>query len=179
MTNPKLTAGGKFPDITLPTLGGGTANLTATTNDSNWKLILVYRGKHCPLCTKQLKELKDYIADFKEAGVDVIAVSGDDKEKATAQLAEIEPNYDVAYDLSIEQMQSLGLYISDPRSPQETDHPFAEPALFVVNADGHAQFINIANAPFLRPDFKSVLSGIGFVRNPDNNYPIRGTRAYA
>ena len=35
---------------------------------------------------------------------------------------------------TVEQMQQLGVYISHPRSPQETDHPFAEPGLFVINA---------------------------------------------
>ena len=33
-------------------------------------------------------------------------------------------------------MQALGLYVSTPRSPQETDRPFAEPGLFLINPDG-------------------------------------------
>ena len=33
----------------------------------------------------------------------------------------------------------------------------------------------IANAPFVRPDLEQLVSGLEFIRNPDNNYPIRGT----
>jgi len=41
-------------------------------------------------------------------------------------------------------MKSLGLYVSEPRSEQETDRPFAEPGVFVVNADGLLQVLDIS-----------------------------------
>jgi len=72
-------------------------------------------------------------------------------------------------------MQELGLYISNPRSPQETDHPFSKPGLFVVNAEGNVQVLDISNGPFARPELETLISGLGFIRSPSNNYPIRGT----
>jgi len=48
--------------------------------------------------------------------------------------------------------KKLGLYISKPRSDKETDHNFAEPALFVVNEKNDIHIAEIANAPFVRPD---------------------------
>ncbi len=66
------------------------------------------------------------------------------------------------------------VYISDPRSPQETDHPFSEPALFVVNNEGNVHVADISNNPFVRPELETLVSGLGWIRNPDNNYPIRG-----
>ncbi len=69
-------------------------------------------------------------------------------------------------------MRELGLYLSDPRSPQETDRAFAEPRLFVINPKGQVQMIDISNAPFARPDLKSLLKGLKFVMSKD--YPIRG-----
>ena len=39
------------------------------------------------------------------------------------------------------------------------------------------QVTDISNAPFARPDLKTLLGGLRFIRNPENNYPIRGTRA--
>ena len=71
--------------------------------------------------------------------------------------------------------KKLGLYISKPRSDKETDHNFAEPALFVVNEKNDIHIAEIANAPFVRPDLERLVSGLEFIRNPDNNYPIRGT----
>ena len=72
-------------------------------------------------------------------------------------------------------MQELGLYISIPRSEKETDHNFSEPGLFVVNQDGNIQVIDISNNPFVRPSLPEFVSGINWIRNPENNYPIRGT----
>lgn len=83
----------------------------------------------------------------------------------------------LGHGLNVGDMEALGLYVSDPRSPEETDHPFAEPALFVVNGDGQLQIVDISNAPFARPDLQKLAKGIGFIREKD--YPIRGTRKAA
>jgi hypothetical protein len=70
-------------------------------------------------------------------------------------------------------MTDLGLYISEPRSEKETDHPFAEPAIFVINEHDQIQILDKSNAPFSRPDLNDLLAGIEFIR--ENDYPIRGT----
>ncbi len=44
------------------------------------------------------------------------------------------------------------MYISHSRSPKETDYPFTEPGLFVINSDGRAQLIDISNGHFSRLD---------------------------
>ena len=74
-------------------------------------------------------------------------------------------------------MRALGLYISDPRSAQETDRPFPEPGVFVINAEGNIQILDISNAPFARPDLESLANGIKFIRA--NDYPVRGTHRAA
>ena len=140
----------------------------------DWQMVVVYRGKHCPICTRYLNTLNDLLDDFHGQGVDVIAVTGDKADQADGQLSDIEPKFPVGYGMSIAQIQSLGLYVSDPRSAAETDHPFPEPGLFIINGDGAIQILDISNAPFARPDLNVVLGGVKFVRNPENNYPIRG-----
>ena len=75
-------------------------------------------------------------------------------------------------------MKQLGLYISIPRSEKETDHNFAEPGMFIVNQDGNIQVVDISNNPFVRPEIDTLLSGLQWIRNPENNYPIRGTLEY-
>jgi hypothetical protein len=76
------------------------------------------------------------------------------------------------YDLSVEQMYRLGLYVSAPRSAEETDRPFSEPGVFVLNPQGQVQIVDVSNAPFARPDLKALLKGVRFVM--DKEYPIRG-----
>ncbi len=77
------------------------------------------------------------------------------------------------YGMDIPTMQRLGLYISEPRSAQETDHRFPEPGLLVANMEGILQVVDVANAPFVRPDLDTLLMGLSFVI--EKNYPTRGT----
>ena len=111
--------------------------------------------------------------DFKDAGVEVVAVSGDSHEQLNKHLEKIDINFPIYYGLTIEQMTDLGLHISEPRSDAETDHPFAEPGIFVLNEKNQLQMVDISNSPFVRPDLEQLLGGIKFSR--ENDYPIRGT----
>lgn len=136
-------------------------------------MVIVYRGKHCPLCAKYFRQLEDLLPRYRDMGVEVVAVSADQEGKARAFVEDTGTSVPVGYDLSVAQMNALGLYVSDPRSPQETDRPFAEPGLFVLRADGALQIVDISNAPFSRPDLEALANGIAFVREKD--YPVRGT----
>lgn len=175
MTCQKLQAGSPLPVISVSILGGGTIELGEPRNGFDWQMVVVYRGKHCPMCTSYLRELNDHLEKLNELNIDLVAVSADPQSKAQDHVEPLKLGYDVAYDLSIEQMQSLGLYISRPRSPEETDRPFSEPAVFVINDTGMLQLVNTSNAPFVRPTIATLVAGLGYIRNPENNYPIRGT----
>lgn len=129
MTTHKFIAGDVFPTIQLPTLDNNLINLSEPQNGADWKLVVVYRGKHCPLCTRYLNELETLKSRFLELGVDIVAVSADSEAQLTSHMTQLSVNFPIAYGLTIEQMQVLGLYISEPRSEQETDHIFAEPGL--------------------------------------------------
>lgn len=168
----KLPAGAPFPDITLPRVGGGEI---APARVDGWRMLVVYRGKHCPLCKRYLTTLDGLREDFAKQQVEVMAVSADPEAKAAAEVKEQGWSIPIGYDLSMEQMRTLGLYVSSPRSPEETDRPFAEPAVFVINPQGAIQVVDVSNAPFARPDLSALLAGLTFVR--DKDYPIRGTLA--
>lgn len=170
----KLSAGEVFPSITVPQAGGGDLTLGAASGGHDWQMVIVYRGKHCPLCVKYFKQLEGMQQAFKSNGIDIVAVSADPEEKAKAFIEETGTTVPVGYALSLDQMADLGLYVSEPRSPQETDRPFAEPGLFVINDAGKVQLLDISNAPFARPDLETLANGLKFVRA--NDYPIRGTR---
>ena len=168
----KLSAGGPIPEITLPTIDGGEAKIGGIKD--RWQMIIVYRGLHCPICknyTAKIEALKD---KFDELDTDILFVSGDNAEKAKNFADEVGLNRPVAYDLSVAQMRQLGLYISEPR-PTETDRPFPEPGLFVVNEKGQAHIVDISNAPFVRPEPELIIRGITHIKR--NDYPIRGMLA--
>lgn len=169
--NGKQKSGAPLPEVEVPTLDGGTVRLG--DNQGRWRMIVVYRGLHCPLCKKYLARLEEMKGDFEGIGVEVIAVSGDSRKKAETFKDEVGLTFPVAYGLSEDQMRTLGLYVSDPRSAEETDRRFPEPALFVLNPSGDVQVTDVSNAPFSRPDLNGILGGITFIQG--KNYPIRGT----
>ena len=175
MAQTKFQAGKVFPEIIIPSVGGDNVTLGEPKNGHDWQIVVVYRGKHCPICTKYLTQLDELKHKFFDAGVDIVAVSADGETKAKAHVLDMGLSFPVAYDLSIEQMQTLGVYISHPRSPEETDRPFSEPGIFVINQEGKLQITDISNAPFSRPDLDQLVGGLNFIRDPANNYPIRGT----
>jgi len=165
----KLEAGASMLEISLPKVGGGTVQLGGP---GRWQLIVVYRGKHCPLCNKYLARLQELKPDCDASEIEVVAASTDPQEKAEALTNDLGLSTPVGYGLSITQARDLGLYISNPRTPQETDAPYAEPGTFLINPDGRLQIIDISSAPFSRPDLAALLRGIKFIREKD--YPIRG-----
>lgn len=176
MATSKFEAGTAFPALSKNTLDGITRDISQPQGEHDWQMLIVYRGRHCPLCTRFLNELAHFRTRLDEINIDLVAVSGDSKEQLQEHTTRLNVNFPLFYGLTLYEMQSLGLYISHPRSPQETDHPFAEPALFIINEQGTLQVVDISNNPFVRPDLENLVSGLEWIRR--NNYPIRGTYPY-
>lgn len=173
MATMKLSSGSRLPEFTFSLIGGGEVTLGQPQKAGNWQLVFIYRGFHCPICKKYLKKLESLKDKFYATGSEVVAISGDPEGKAAAMVESAGLSFPVAFGLSIDQMKELGLYISHPRSPQETDRPFAEPGLFAVNAEGKVQLIDISNTPFNRSDLGELVDTVEWIQA--NNYPIRGT----
>ena len=176
MMTSKLHPGDMFPALPVHSRDAGVVDIAKPTGDRDWQMVVVYRGRHCPMCTKFLNGLAAFRERLSSIGIDIAAVSGDSADQLAEHLDRLgDVNFPIYYGLTEEQMQTLGLFISLPRSEKETDHNFAEPGLFVVNGDGALQVVDISNNPFARPDLEILVSGLEWIRNPDNNYPIRGT----
>lgn len=173
----KLKTGHNFPSIEAELLDGSIVNLKESHGGADWQMLVVYRGKHCPMCIRYLNLLEQHQSALKDIGVSVSAISADSKDQLQESMEKLNITYPIAHGLTEQQMQQLGLYISAPRSEQETDHNFSEPALFVINESGTLQAIDISSAPFLRPELDIIVQGLTFVRNQDD-YPIRGTIEY-
>lgn len=175
MTITKPAVGMALPSIDLPLIGGGIRNLSKPRDGFDWQMTVVYRGKHCPVCTNYLKELNNVVPELSELGVDLLAVSADSQQRAKTQIAEVMPDFPVAYDLQVDHMKALGLYVSGPRNGIDVERPFAEPGLFVVNDSGKLQIADISNVPFARPNIPSLIKGLRFLRNLTTKFPINGT----
>lgn len=174
-----LHPGTKFPNIDVPILDGAARALFDSENTTDWQMVIVYRGAHCPLCTRYLQELNASLNKFTEIGVKITVVSADNESQAREQTAPLNLRFDVGYDLSIPQMESLGLFISGVENGQNVQRPFAEPGLFVIAPNGDIRILDISNVPFARPAVASMLMGINYLRQNEGKFPINGTYAVA
>ena len=122
---------------------------------------------------KYLNALNEMRTAWADAGFDIVVVSADTKEKAQADQSEFGWAFDLGYDLSEDQMATLGVYVTEPLSPEETDRRFAEPGTFVLREDGSLIVVALSNGPAARPDLAELLDGMIF--NKKNDRPHRGT----
>ena len=181
MVTNKPEAGSYFPSIHVKTLDNRDVLLTEPSSDpvlsdkaaNHWTLIIVYRGQHCPICTNFLNALDTMSGRFLGIKVDIVAVSADSAEQLQANIDnDLQVTFPLLHGLQVDDMKRLGVYISDPMSNSETDHPFSEPALFVLNEKNQIQLIDIASGPWARPNIDQLFEGLTYAR--DNHYPIRG-----
>ncbi len=169
----KPVSGGTLPSIELSLLSGGAATLGKPLEPQAWQAIIVYRGLHCPICNKYLKQLQELKEGYADVGAEILAVSADPIERAQEMATANQLDFPIAYGLTVGQMQELGVYITQPRPDDDVDYPFPEPGVFVLNGESKLQIIEISNTPFHRTELKELLETIEWVQ--ENDYPIRGT----
>lgn len=149
-----LPAGAAMPKLAWKTAQGSRIE----THAAGWRVLVVYRGRHCDMCKRYLIELNGMQPGFDDAGAKVMAVSADTKAAAGAWLRELAPRFPLGYGLTEAQMRRLGLYVSPP--DDDVDHAFAEPAVFVLRDRGTIHFACVGNAPYGRPPLHDVLEGV-------------------
>lgn len=168
---PKPIVGAPMPTISVPQLGGGT--MTVGGAAEGWTLFIVYRGRHCGRCKNYLNTLEAMKADWEAAGFAIKVVSADTEERASLDIAEYKWSLDVGYGLTLEQIATLGLYVTEPTNNGDAIARFAEPGIFCIDPDGNIVVAAISNAPSARPDLVQLLDGMQFTIA--NNLPFRGT----
>ncbi len=159
------------PELQVKTVADEIWRLT-DQRPENFTMIVFYRGLHCPICKTYLKDLENKWNDFMERGVNVIAVSGDVKERAIK--AKQEWGLDrltLGYDQGIDSMREWGLYVSNSIKDSEPAQ-FGEPGLFLIRPNSELYYVAVNSMPFGRPSPRDLLSTIDWVT--ENFYPARG-----
>jgi peroxiredoxin len=159
------------PELTVPLLAGGTYRL-ADQHPDGYTMIVFFRGLHCPVCRAQLSELNRRLDDLRDEGIDVIAVSGETRER-TEQLASQWKldRLPLGYGLTEEDMRNWGLFVSRGINDDEPAL-FSEPGLFLIAPDGTVYYESILSMPVGRPRLDDLLGGLKYWR--EHNYPARG-----
>ena len=163
------------PALSVPTLAHGDFDL-ATDAPKLFTLISFYRGLHCPVCLKYLRDLESLLPEYERRGTKVIAVSSDVRGRAQEMASKVGTNLRFGYSLPLTVARKWGLYISSSRgkSSIDVDEPplFSEPGVFLVRPDGTLYYGAVQTMPFARPLFSELLQAIDFAVSKD--YPARG-----
>lgn len=169
MSTPKPQA--RAPELAVETLGDGGFRLS-DRHPERFTMVVFYRGVHCPVCTKYVGELAHRVGEFRERGVEVIAVSGDSRERAERAQGEWDlGDLEVGYGLSTEAMREWGLFVSRGITDEEPGE-FSEPGLFLIDSEGAIFYEGINSMAFGRPPLEEMRDAVDFVG--DNDYPARG-----
>lgn len=168
-----IKPGTQVPELNLPLTINAEYDLSKQTPE-NFTLVVMYRGKHCPICRNQLKTLAGKLDEFTSRGINVVAVSMDAEDRAMVVDSEWETgDVPLAFNMSEETARAWGLYISQGREGSDEPDVFSEPGMFLVRPDGTLYFAAVQNAPFSRPPLDELLQGIDYILK--NDYPTRGT----
>lgn len=164
------------PALNVALTAGDRFVLGAQPGDK-FDLLVFYRGLHCPICAKYLLELERLAPEFAARGVQVVAISSDDEDRAGQMASKVSATgVKLGYGLSLRAARAWGLYISTSRGKTSIgiDEPalFSEPAVFIVRPDGTLYYSAVQTMPFARPQFQDLLGAIDFAISKD--YPARG-----
>ena len=167
------------PEFRVPTLDHGEFDLAGDA-PARFTLLTFYRGLHCPICLKYLRELGSLVPEFARRGTTVIAISSDTPERAREMARKVGTNdLRIGHSLPLTVARQWGLYISSSRgkSSINIDEPplFSEPGVFLVRSDGTLYYGSVQTMPFARPLFPELLQAIDFAIA--NDYPARGEYA--
>lgn len=166
-----LTPGAPAPELNVDLVGGGSFKL-ADAQPDNFTMVVFYRGLHCPVCKQYNRQLQDLLGDYADLGVDVVAVSMDDEERATKSVEDWGVDeLATGYGMSEATARDWGLFISSAIKDEEPE-TFSEPGLALVKPDGTLFYLAINSMPFGRPDLEDFVGKLGWIL--DNDYPARG-----
>lgn len=171
---PQLIPGQPFPPISVPRVGGGRVD-NSLFDAPSMTVLNVYRGLHCPRCKAQLADFAERQEEMAAAGVEIVSVSTDSRERAEQAVSEWAlGGMAVGCEMTVAQARDLGVYISKSIRETEPVH-FAEAALFFIQPNGVLWGAAINSFPFLRPDAEMILDAVSAAR--DRDYPPRGDAA--
>jgi len=136
---------GAAPDWSLP----GTENQIVSLSSYRGKPVVVifYLGFGCLHCAEQLQKFEPQAEKFREAGIEVVAISSDQQ----GELSKAFDNYDGEFSFPIvadPELNTFRAYRCYDDFEQQALH-----GTFVVDSDGLIRWQDISYQPFMDPEF--------------------------
>ncbi len=151
----KLNAGEQFPSITMH-IGTDHTITVPEDLDSDYTMVLIYRGHWCPLCIRNLVKYEEHRAALEEMNCRVIAGSVDDLGNAAKVGANF--GFPVAHGLTRETADIIGAWWEERRQ-------IIQPSEFLLNREGVVVSSTYSSSPLGRTDPLEVIAALKHVRD--------------
>lgn len=138
------------PAFSLPR-GKEKGLMSLTDLDGKPTLIVFYLGFGCIHCVEQLNELRPRYTDFKDAGIDIVAIGSDTADEVRAAILDA---------IEVDGPKTPFEILCDPKGDTFKDFhcwdEFTNEALhgtFLIDGKGHVRWRDISEEPFMDTDF--------------------------
>jgi peroxiredoxin len=130
----RLTNGDAFPPLTITTANGKTLMLPDDFAGS-FGVVLLYRGAFCPYCNAQLAGFARAAGILTELGVQVAALSVDDRATAAALVEKLRLPFAVGYGADADAIAKVtGAYVNETPHHLQTTGFILDPKGRVITA---------------------------------------------
>ena len=166
-----LKKGQKLPSFSLANVNGEKVNSADLL--SNGKLIVsFYRGGWCPYCNLELQALQSHLAEFKELGAQLVAITPETPDSSLTTSEKNELKFHVLSDIDNTYAKELGLVFKMPKDLSDTykefgldvakhngnqDFELPMPATYVVDSNGEVLYSFVSEDYTVRLDPEIIL----------------------
>ncbi len=146
----KLGAGEQFPSIIL-NVGSNQSISVPEDLETEYTMLLIYRGHWCPLCMRNLAKYKEHLAELEAMNCGVIAGSVDELDKATEVGADF--GFPVAHGMTRETGELIGAWWEEKRQ-------IIQPSEFLLDRQGIVISSTYSSSPLGRTDPVEVVAAL-------------------
>ena len=110
-----------------------------------------------------MAHIQSKLGDLANANVELVAVSADLPDAASAYVTAQGLTFPIAHSLQEKQIRELGLYVSNPTHYIPQTHKFSEPAYFFLTPDNIIKYVAISSHPMGgRVNVDHLLAGLNW-----------------
>jgi peroxiredoxin len=151
----KLRIGDTLPELSLKLTDGSTVSLPSDIQ-SDFAVVLFYRGHWCLFCQRQLADFESRMSELEAQGISVYAASVDTGEDALKVANEV--SFPIGEGVTREVADSIGAWWEDRRS-------IVQPSQFLIRADGTVLESTYSDGPLGRLVAEEVCGLVGFLKS--------------
>lgn len=136
-----IAIGKPLPDVSFDTLDGGSVAISDLRGKK--ALIVFFRGNWCPLCTAQVREVRDRAGALYEAGVAVKFVSNQDavRSRELAEQLELPAHMEIVVDTELRAAEALSIVDRGGTPPGMKGYPADTVMATVIALDEQGRVI--------------------------------------